>query len=80
MRNDDTLVKIVEHVADLEEYSNGWLRELNIVSWNSGPPKWDIRQWSPDHSRMSRGITMTNEEMDILVKAYTEHGGIKHDN
>lgn len=69
--------EIVEHVATLEEFSSGWTQELNIVRWNGGEPKWDIRQWDPDHTRMSRGITLFEYEMKKIVKAYNEHGGIE---
>ena len=31
--------------------------ELNMVSWNDREPKYDIRSWAPDHSRMGKGIS-----------------------
>ena len=36
-------------------------RQLNMVSWNGNPPKYDIRDWSPDGSRMGKGISLTEE-------------------
>lgn len=68
--------EIIEHVAVLEEFASGWTQELNIVKWNGGEPKWDIRQWNPDHTMMSRGITLFEYEMEKVVAAYKEHGGI----
>jgi len=59
-------VDIRQHIAVLSEKENGWRRELNIVDWNGIGPKWDIRDWSPDHERMSRGITLTQKEFDKL--------------
>lgn len=44
----------------------GWSRELNLVSWNEREPKYDLRDWSPDHSKMAKGITMTKEEVIAL--------------
>ncbi len=44
--------------------------ELNMVSWNDRPPKYDIRSWSPDHSRMGKGISLTEEEMEKLVELW----------
>ena len=32
------------------------------VSWNDNAPKYDIRDWEPKHEKMSRGITLTEEE------------------
>ena len=40
--------------------------ELNMVSWNDRPPKYDIRSWSPDHSRMGKGISLSKEEAKAL--------------
>lgn len=40
----------------------GWSKELNLISWNEREPKLDIREWSPDHSKMGKGVTLTTEE------------------
>lgn len=50
----------------------GWSKELNIVEWTGKEPKVDIRSWAPNHLRMSRGITLTFEEMDTLCSLYKE--------
>jgi hypothetical protein len=61
--NGQIKVDIVEKIGALDKPNdNGWTRELNLVSWNGGAPKLDIREWSPDHSRMSRGITLTEQQ------------------
>lgn len=60
--------EIVEEIKVLSENSNGWTKELNLVSWNGGKPKYDIRDWSPDKDRMAKGITLTDEEMKILIE------------
>lgn len=59
-------VEIKKHFGVLATKGDGWTRELNLVEWNNGPAKFDIRDWSPDHTRMSRGITLTAEEMLTL--------------
>ncbi|HZK42564.1 MAG TPA: PC4/YdbC family ssDNA-binding protein [Clostridia bacterium] len=46
---------------------SGWNRELNFVSWNGNAPKLDIRDWSPDHTKMGKGITLSHEETAILM-------------
>lgn len=63
----DIKFEVVEEIKILSENSNGWTKELNLVSWNGGKPKYDIRDWSPDKERMAKGITLTEEEMKILV-------------
>ena len=43
---------------------------MNKVAWNGNKPKWDIRDWSPDHEQMGRGITLTDQEMAKVVELY----------
>ena len=61
--------EITEQIAVLAEYPTGWRKELNMVSWNDNQPKFDIRDWDPDHERMSKGITLLPEEMHRIVEA-----------
>lgn len=60
--------EIVEHLITLSETAKGWTKELNRVSWNGADAKYDIRQWSPDHEKMGRGITLSEEEFATLLK------------
>ncbi|EKC57675.1 Uncharacterized conserved protein UCP037246 [human gut metagenome] len=46
--------------------SSGWERQLNLISWNDHEPKYDIRDWSPDGSKMGKGISMTKEDLIAL--------------
>lgn len=58
--------EITEHIAVIEENARGWSRELNMVSWNDREPKYDLRDWSPDHTKMGKGLTMTADELAAL--------------
>ena len=60
---EESRFEIMEHIGVLSAYKTGWKREINIVSWNGNAPKYDIRDWDPDHERMSRGITLSEKEM-----------------
>ncbi len=40
-----------------------WKKEVNIVSWNEKPAKVDIRSWNAEHKKMSKGITLSKEEL-----------------
>lgn len=62
--------EIEEKLLVLSENDKGWTKELNRVSFNSAPAKYDIRSWSPDHTKMGKGITLTNEEFDVLVNEF----------
>lgn len=62
--------KIEEHLLTLSESDKGWTKELNRVSFNGAEPKWDIRIWSPDHTKMGKGITLTNEEFKTILDSF----------
>ncbi|EOT39083.1 YdbC family protein [Enterococcus columbae] len=61
--------EILEEIAVLSENPKGWRKELNLVSWNGRPPKFDLRDWSPEHEKMGKGITLSNEEFAALKQA-----------
>lgn len=54
--------EIVNACGILSTSNRGWTKELNLISWNGRSPKYDIREWSPDHDRMGKGVTLTEEE------------------
>lgn len=58
--------EVTERIAVLSTNARGWERQLNMVSWNGNPPKYDIRDWCPDGSRMAKGISLTEEELKTL--------------
>uniref|UniRef100_UPI003FEF8743 YdbC family protein n=1 Tax=Gemmiger sp. TaxID=2049027 RepID=UPI003FEF8743 len=58
--------EVTERIAVLSTNARGWERQLNMVSWNGNPPKYDIRDWSPDCSRMAKGISLTEDELKTL--------------
>ena len=58
--------EVVQRIAVLSERPRGWERQLNLISWNDGEPKYDIRDWSPDGTRMGKGISLSHDEMAIL--------------
>jgi hypothetical protein len=58
--------EIVKSVGVLSESSRGWKKELNLVKWNDRDAKYDIRDWSPQHDKMSKGVTLTQEEAKKL--------------
>ena len=41
--------EITQELGVLSESKSGWKRELNLISWKGADPKFDIRDWSPDH-------------------------------
>lgn len=43
--------------------------ELNIISWYGKEPKLDIRGWSDDHEKMTKGISLTEDEFIQIARA-----------
>lgn len=46
--------------------AKGWAKELNLVSWNDNAPKYDLREWDPNHEKMGKGLTLTADELGKL--------------
>lgn len=57
---------ITEQIGTLSESAKGWKKELNLISWNDRAPKYDIREWSPEHEKMGKGVTLSKEEVVAL--------------
>ena len=64
----DIKFDIKEELGILSESGKGWTKELNLVSWNGSAPKYDLRDWSPEHEKMGKGITLSAEEVQELYK------------
>jgi hypothetical protein len=58
--------EIKENIGKLSESAKGWKKELNLISWNDNEPKYDVRDWDPDHRKMGKGITLSSEELKAL--------------
>ena len=65
----DLTYEIEKKIAVLSTNSKGWQKELNLVSWNNRPAKYDLREWSPEHDQMGKGVTLTEEEFQALKDA-----------
>ncbi|WP_284035623.1 PC4/YdbC family ssDNA-binding protein [Neobacillus sp. 114] len=61
--------EIVQTIAVLSESAKGWKKELNLVSWNGREPKYDIRDWSENHEKMGKGVTLSKDELEKLKDA-----------
>lgn len=74
MANNNTEVtfEIMEHIGVIDARNDGWTKEVNIVAWNGGQPKIDIRDWDSSHERMTRGITLTEDQAEKLTAALVD--------
>jgi hypothetical protein len=62
----DIKFEIKENFGVLSESAKGWAKELNLVSWSGRDPKYDLRELDPNHEKMGKGITLTNDELKKL--------------
>ncbi len=60
--------EITKELGVLSENAKGWTKEINLVSWNDREAKFDLREWSPDHQKMAKGITLSREEAAQLKR------------
>ena len=63
---------IVKNFGSISDSNNGWVKELNLVSWNEREPVYDIRVWQEGHEKLGKGITLTEEEIISLKKLLNE--------
>lgn len=64
--------QIVKFIGTISQH-NKKTRELNIIRWNGGTPKFDIREWDDSTGRMSRGITLHESEMRRVVNLFLDY-------
>ena len=64
--------EIINTIGVLSESTKGWTKELNLISWNGREPKYDIRDWDPEHQKMGIGVTLTEEELKKLKELLGE--------
>ena len=64
--------EIVKELGVLSQRQTGWTTELNYVSWNDREPKYDIRDWAPEHEKMGKGISLDGEEATKLIELLAE--------
>ena len=66
MSSREVTFEIKEHIGVISENNKGWTKEVNLVSWNGGEAKYDIREWDPEHVKMSKGVTLNEEQATAL--------------
>lgn len=58
--------EVTKKLGVLSVSRTNWSKEVNMVSWNKRPERLDIREWSQDKRKMSKGITLSREEAEKL--------------
>lgn len=65
-KNQELKFEIINQIGVISTSASGWNVELNRVSWNGNEPKYDLRSWSPDHTKMGKGITLSEDDLIAL--------------
>jgi hypothetical protein len=76
----DFKFEIVNNLGIISEGSKGWKKELNRVSWNTGDPKYDLRDWNESHEKMGKGICLTESELRKLKEVIDKEIGFLDQN
>jgi hypothetical protein len=62
----DIKYEIVKKIGVIAKAGSGWVKELNLIRWNDREPKYDLRDWSADGTKMGKGVTLTRDELLAL--------------
>lgn len=62
----DIKFEIEKELGVIAESAKGWKKELNLISWNGKEAKYDLREWAPEHEKMGKGVTLSNDELKAL--------------
>jgi len=62
----DIKYEIKETIGIVSDSTKGWSKELNLISWNDREPKYDLRDWAPEHAKMGKGVTLSLDELKKL--------------
>ena len=62
----DIKYEILKTIGVISTSASGWSKELNIINWNDRDPKYDLRDWSADHEKMGKGVTLSKDELLAL--------------
>ena len=63
--------KIVKKIGIISVNTQGWTKEVNLVSYNGKKAVVDIRTWSPS-KKMGRGITIDKKDLNRLIELLKE--------
>lgn len=54
----------IEKIGIIRQSTNGWNKELRLVSWNDADPKYDIRDWSPDDEKWEKALHLQRRKQE----------------
>lgn len=78
-KDEEFKYEVLEHLENLtDKTEKGWQRQLNIMSWNGGEGKYDIRDVHLDNKgeidKLGKGISLSYEEMCLVCQYGFDNG------
>lgn len=66
MAKDDKLEFSI--IKDFGSFGEGkWQKHLTLIKWGNNEPKFDIRPWNDDMSKMGKGVTLDDADLFDLM-------------
>lgn len=80
---------IYRHIGNLSKLNNGWVKELNFISWNNREPVYNIRTWNQDHTRKDllqksienrweAELTLYMNHREYMIIIYDDHCSLEY--
>lgn len=80
MAREETVTREIINEIGVVSDDGKWRLELNRISWNGREPKYDLRRWSPNHEKMGKGVTLTEDELIALSEILAKEKQFLSDN
>lgn len=70
-----------EIIKDYGGFGDGtWQKHLTLIKWGNNEPKYDVRPWNEDMTKMGKGITFDSSDLfDLLslIEDALENGNVE---
>lgn len=63
---------IEKQVMSYPSDKDGWNVELNLVAWFGRKASYEIRKWNADHSKSSKGVILSEDEVVLMFQRADE--------
>lgn len=69
--------EIVEELHKFPDTGSAYRKELNLIDWFGNGLRYDIRGWNEEHTKMTKGISLTEDEFKELISFGRDYlGGV----
>lgn len=63
----DFSFEVVKDYGEIGDTGGKWQLHLALVSFNGNEPKYDIRQWNEDMTKMGKGVRLDDGQLYDLM-------------